>query len=121
MEYSNEYVKHVFTEEEKREIAVEMAQKVSEVQQAEDDKKAVMSDFKSTIDGLQAKVNNAATKLNNGYEMRTIRCVVEADYTTKEWIYRNEETGEVVKTKAMRSEDLQLQVPATRLLQADMP
>ena len=34
-EFSNEYIKHIFTEDEKKEIAMEIAQKVSELQSAE--------------------------------------------------------------------------------------
>ncbi len=75
-EFSNEFIKHKFSEIEKQEIAIEMAQKVANLQQAEDDKKAVMSDYKSQIDGIQAGINGAAAKLNNGYEMRTIKCEV---------------------------------------------
>ena len=46
MEKSTEFVRHVFTEEEKKEIASELAQKVTELQTHEDQKKAVMSDLK---------------------------------------------------------------------------
>lgn len=108
-EFSNEYIKHFFTDDEKKEIAIEMAQKVSELQQAEDDKKAVMSDFKSKIDGFQANVNSAATKLNNGYEMKTIKCEVVPDWTNKIWKYIRTDNMEVLKEKGMTTDDLQMQ------------
>ena len=106
-EYVNEYCKYVFTESEKKELAIVMAQKVSELAAAEDQKKAIMSDFKSQIDGLQAKVNGNATKLNNGYEMRTIKCRVLADYDLKEFCLIREDNGEVAKRVKMKAEDLQ--------------
>lgn len=108
-EFSNEYIKYTFSANEKAEIAAEMAQKVSELQQAEDSKKAVMSDFKSQIDGIQANVNNAATKLNSGYEMRSIKCEVIPNWDKKVWEYLREDTGTVAREKPMTADDLQMQ------------
>ena len=109
-EYSNEYCKYVLNEEEKRDIALTMAQKVSELNQAEDDKKSVMSDFKSRIDGLSAEVNRSATLLNNGYEMRNIKCEVIPDYESKIFRFIRTDNYEEAKTRKMTSDDLQNQL-----------
>ncbi|OEU62405.1 MAG: hypothetical protein BA867_09650 [Desulfobacterales bacterium S5133MH16] len=108
-EFTNEYVKYIFSENEKKEIATEMAQKVTELQQAEDDKKAIMSDFKSKIDGIQANVRNAATKLNSGYEMKSIKCEIVPNWAEKVWESLREDNGEVARKKPMTSDDLQMQ------------
>jgi len=107
---TNEYCKYVFSEDEKRAIAQEMAQNVSDLAAAEDEKKAITSDFKSRIDGLQARVNGAATKLNNGYEMRSIECKIQADYDAKLWRYIRQDTFEEVRTRKMDQDDLQQQL-----------
>jgi hypothetical protein len=107
--YKNEFIKYTFTDEEKKEIAAEMAQKIVTLQQAEDDKKAVMSDFKSQIDGIQAGINAAATKMNNGYEMRSTKCQVVPNYPKKVWEYIRVDTGLLVKEKNMTSNDLQME------------
>jgi len=109
-EYSNEYVKYVFSEDEKKEIATELAQKVSDLNQAEDEKKAINSDLKSRIDGLQATVNGSATKLNNGYEMRSIKCEVVPDYELKVFRYIRTDTNEIAKERRMSSDDLQMEL-----------
>ena len=109
-EFSNEYIKHIFTDDEKKEIAMEMAQKVSELQSAEDDKKAVMSDFKSRIDLFQANVNSAATKLNNGYEMQTVKCEIIPDWNKKIWQYFRVDNEMLVKEKPMSTDDLQMKL-----------
>ncbi len=109
-EFSKEFVKYVFTEAEKKEIAIKMAQQVANLKQAEDDKKAVMSDYKSRIDGIQAGVNSAATKLNNGYEMRQIECEIVPNWDRKIWEYKRTDTGEIIKEKNMSSEDLQIKM-----------
>jgi len=109
-EYTYEYCKYVFNEDEKKDIASEMAQNVSDLAAAEDEKKAIMSDFKSRIDGLQARVNGAATKLNNGYEMKSIKCEVEGDWTNKIWLFRRQDNYEVAKKTEMKSDDLQRKI-----------
>ena len=109
-DFSDEFVKHTFTADEKQAIAMEMAQKVSELQKTEDNKKAVMSDYKSQIDSFQASVNLAAIKLTNGYEMRAIQCEIVPNWDKKVWEFMRVDTGELAKTKQMSSDDLQLKV-----------
>ena len=107
--YENEFIKYNFTDEEKKDIAAEMAQKIVNLQQAEDDKKAITSDFKSQIDGIQAGINSAATKLTAGYEMRSTKCQVVPNYPKKVWEYHCVDTGVLVKEKGMTSNDLQME------------
>jgi hypothetical protein len=68
--YENEFIKYLFTESEKKEIAADMAQKIVTLQQTEDDLKAIKSDYKSQIDGVQAGINSAATWCPGGYQQR---------------------------------------------------
>ena len=110
-EISKEYCKYKFNEEEKRELASELAQGVAELQQKEDDKKAIMSDLKSQIDSLNAKTNGLAGKMNNGYEMRHIECEVIRDFAKHEIRYLRIDTGECVRTKKMSQEDLEGDLP----------
>jgi len=105
-----EFVKYVFSEDEKKEISSRMAQKVSELQSSEDEKKAIMSDFKSRIDSLQAEINRSATQINNGYEVRNVDCKVIADYNTKMWVSIREDTGEIAKERKMSANDLQMKL-----------
>lgn len=108
---SNEFLRHEFSEAEKTTIAISMAQKVAQLQSSEDEKKAIMSDFKSQIDGLQAQINSAATKLNNGYEMQTVECELRPIWEKKVWEIWRLDTAEFVKTKAMTPNDAQLSLP----------
>lgn len=107
--FENEFIKYVFTESEKKDIAAGMAQKVVTLQQTEDDLKAIKSDYKSQIDGIQAGINSAATKMTSGYEMRSIKCQVVPNWSEKNWEYIRVETGELVKRKKMTSDDLQME------------
>lgn len=109
-EFSNEFCKYVFDESEKKEIAIEMARKISEQEQLEKDAKSIASEFKAKIDGTKASISGAAIKLNNGYEMRTIKCEVEYDFDKRVIRYVRTDNGEVAKTKNMTSDDLQMRV-----------
>jgi hypothetical protein len=109
-EYTTYMCKYVFTGKEKTEIAQEMAQSVSEKEQAEKDKKSVMIDFNSQIEGLAAKVNNSATKLNNGYEMRSIKCEIEMDFSNRVVRYIRTDNYETAKERTMTSDELQMQI-----------
>ena len=109
-EYSSEYVKYVFDEEEKKEIAVEMARSITELEQLEKNKGALAAEFKGKIDIAKAQAGSAATKLNNGYEMRQIKCEIVPDFKLKVWTYIRTDTGEVAKEKRMTSDDLQMEL-----------
>ena len=108
--YENEFIKHLFTESEKKDIADDMAQKVVTLQQTEDDIKAIKSDYKSQTDFIQAGINSAATKLTVGYEMRSIKCQVLPNYEKKVWEYIQIDTDIMVKTKDMTASDLQMKL-----------
>lgn len=110
MEIEQRYTKHVLTEEEKKSIAQEMAQAVSDKHTAEEELKAVKADFKSKIDAADATINGFARKLQTGYDMRMVDCEVEKNYDLKVFIFRSLETGKEVDRRMMRPEDLQQQV-----------
>lgn len=106
-EIKKEYCKYVFDENEKKEIAGDMARQIADKFRVEAEKKAVVSDFKSQIEALESSIGNAATKLNNGYEMRNIDCKVVADYDAKLWKFYRLDTGELVRQRKMTADDLQ--------------
>ncbi len=106
-EYSSEFVKYEFDETEKKEMSVEMARKMSELQLKQDTKKAVMSDFTGQINGLDADLKDIASKLNTGYEYRNVKCEVRKDFETNKVHYMRTDTGEIVRTRKMRAEDSQ--------------
>ena len=110
-EIKKESCKYQFTAEEKAELASALAQGVAELREKEDDKKAVMSDFKAAIDTLSAQTHGIAGKLNNGFEMRQIECEVVRDYPKHEIRYIRIDTDECVRTKKMSQEDMEMELP----------
>lgn len=102
-----EYLKHVFSEDEKRDLALALAESVNDLQRAEDEKKAVASNFKSRIDGCQANTNNLAGKLSSGYEFRNIDCKAKPDLDLKIWELFRIDIGELIRSWDMTPEDLE--------------
>ena len=103
--------KHVFTADEMRDIASEMARKVQEQASAEDEKKSVTSSFKATLDLLMASINKLSENYRNGYDYRQIECEMKPDFDLKLRRYFNVDTGETVKEEPIRPEDYQTSIP----------
>lgn len=107
-EYSNEYVKYQFTQAEKNEISATMARKIEELQSTNDSLKAIKSQFKSDIDKLEAEIRLSATRINNGYEMRTIKCEIVRDFKKGIVQYVRTDNNQIARERNMNSDDRQM-------------
>jgi hypothetical protein len=102
-----EFLKYIFTDEEKKELAERMAHSVIEKNEAEESMKAAASQFKSTIDRAKADISSCASKINNGYEMRNVDCVKEMNYKENSVTIIRLDLQEVVKVRAMTADERQ--------------
>ena len=55
-------------------------------------------------------LNVAAVKLNNGYEMTTVKCEFVPDWKSKTWIINRADNGEFVKERKMTPDELQMRL-----------
>jgi hypothetical protein len=101
------YGKHNFNEEEKRQVAADLAEKVQESKRIEDEMVSMKSSFKSKLDVTEALINKLSVDYACGYEMRMLPCSVEFDTKKKEKKFYEAETGALIKTEPMTEEDLQ--------------
>ena len=106
-EHSYEYIKHTFDEEEKRAIASNMAETVGNRQGAKDEKKAIVSEFKSKIDKMTAEISLAAARLRTGYVMRNVKCEVDRDYKARVIRFYRTDNGDLGKERTMTTDELQ--------------
>lgn len=102
--------RYVFTEEEKRQIAGDLANGVADIQRLEDQKKSVMSQLKSEIDAKQGQVNLFAEHLRSGFEMRSIDCEVLHAFSDDVVRWVRCDTGEVAFERKMRPEERQRKI-----------
>ena len=107
MKKCTEFLKYVFTDEEKRELAEKMAHAVIEKNEAEEGMKAVASQFKSTIDRAKAEISSSASKINMGFDMRNVECLMQMDYKNNTVTIIRLDLQEVVRVRAMTAEERQ--------------
>ena len=110
VEYATEWCKYEFTEEEKRDIAERLAIKTQELEEAEDNKKSVMSKFKEKIEKIALEVKGSARMYKDGYEMKDIECVVERDFVLGEVRYIRTDNGEIARKHTMTMGERQMRI-----------
>ena len=108
IEYCTQWCKYRFNEEEMRKIAETLAHKTQELEEIEEEKKAVVSAFKERSDRVSAEQRAAARKYKDGYEMRNIECEVQRDYDAGVIRYIRIDTGEVASEVQMTMAERQL-------------
>lgn len=81
--------------------------------QIDDQKKSVMSDFKSKLDSKEAEINLLANHLSNKFEFRSERCDVEKDFNTGIKTYSWK--GIVYDKIKMEASEYQMELPIETL------
>lgn len=109
-EYVKKWCKYDFTDEEKKEIAEELAIKTQQLDALEDEKKAVMSSYKEQIERLQSDVKGAATRYKDGYEMRDIECEVIRDFEDGTISFYRTDNGARVRVDKMTVAERQMKL-----------
>ena len=107
METKTKYIKHVFSEDEKRDLATDLAQKIMSKNSLELKKKEVAAQIKAEIDATESLISKLSTHYNQGYTFMDIKCRVERDYENKQVHYFRLGTGEHVESRAMTQDELQ--------------
>jgi hypothetical protein len=106
----NIFHKFEFTAEELQELGRECAQITQDVNDLKGQAKSVASDYKAKVDQKESARNVVANKINNGFEMREIECVVEFDPEVSRKRYHDANTHELLKTADMTSADFQMRM-----------
>ena len=106
-EFKTKYIKHTFTEEEKREIASDLAQKINEKNELEQKKKEVAATIKAEIETAESQIAQLSTHYNQGYHHKNVKCRVDRNHETKTISYYRTDTGELVDSRRMTQDELQ--------------
>ncbi len=103
-------IRHEFTHEEKEQIADLICNTQQEKEKLEDEKKAANKHFSSQIEKLEGTISNNAKMHRQGYELQDKECYLHLDFETKARIYTDIETGDILHSEAMVSEDFQMMI-----------
>jgi len=107
LEIKSCHIKYKFTVEEKKDIALEMAKKISEKEDLELKKKEVTSKITSEISAANAAAANRAKELNQGYTYKNTDCYEIFDYDTKTVFTHRADTDDQVEVRTMSSSEFQ--------------
>ena len=105
---TREYLKYSFTEEELKNLAMEMANSTIQANEAEEQKKAAMASFKDKIEGHLLTSRTASRFISNGYEMRNIDCIKVIDYKEDLVTITRKDTGEEVESRRIKDSERQM-------------
>lgn len=100
--------RYIFSEKEKKEIALKLANRQMDKGIVEDEKKSVMSQYKDRIDRIVMDINKMSRCLIDGYENRDFECHVDIDWAQNMKFYIAVETGKVVAERPLDPSDYQL-------------
>ena len=110
METATKYIKHTFTESEKRDLATELAQKISTKNELELKKKEVAAQIKADIDAADSQISQLSTHYNQGYMFKNVKCRVEFIPGEKIVEYWRLDNGELVETRKATQDELQMDI-----------
>jgi hypothetical protein len=103
LEIKSMHIKYVFTEDEKKEIAAELAKKISEKTSLENKKKEVTSHIQSEINSAATAASRLSEEYNQGYTWKNTDCYEIFDYETKQVFTHREDTEEQVEVRTMKN------------------
>jgi hypothetical protein len=89
------------------EFARSAAQANQKLGSLEEELKAIKTEYKSQMERAQADLNHFSHMVSTGYETRRVGTIIAKDYRTNMITVRREDTGEIVRSRAMNSEERQ--------------
>ena len=104
-------VKVDLSTDEKNAAGQELAHKKKQKEQIEKDKKDHMAQYKAQLDEVEAQMSDLSNKVTLGYEYRKFSCQLYLDFTTKQRVYKDRETGMERKRETLKADDYQMRLP----------
>ena len=102
-----EYLKHVFSEIEKKELADQMVEASVKVREVEGNLKSISTQLKAEINKHKASLDQASEKYRSGFEYRDIKCEATKDFKAGTLTIIRLDTGEIIKERVLDGEEKQ--------------
>ena len=93
------------------ELAGRLAEEQLELQELEDQKKAVVKDMAGKIEAVQARIRSGSNTFRQRWEMREVECVEVKDFNSGELYAKRMDTGEVIKRRKLTNAELERGLP----------
>jgi hypothetical protein len=98
-------IRYTFSKKELEEKAKALADEVGDRARLCEEKKAIVSQYKSRIDQKDSTINLHSQHISNGYEVRNAECLMQKDFANRMKHYYFE--GVLVDSVPMTESDLQ--------------
>lgn len=102
------YLKCFLTEEEKRELATDMAQAVCQRDSLENNMESIKAQIKAEVKKTEAIISGNAEKIRAGYEMREVECEVMIDRDKNSVTALRLDTGEIIEERRLTFAERQI-------------
>lgn len=89
-------------------MAQDLATKNIGLQGLEEERKAVVSNYKARIDQTNAEIGVLANYLAQGKKQQMYKCYLDFDRTRKMRLWKEQKTHRVIKEEPMKEEDAQI-------------
>lgn len=99
------------TKEELDDLAGSLAEQQLELQELEEQKKAVTKDFAGKIEAVQARIRSGSNTFRQRWEMREVECIEVKNFLSGELYSKRLDTGEVLKRRKLTSAELERELP----------
>jgi hypothetical protein len=99
------------TKEELDDLAGSLAEQQLELQELEEQKKAVTKDFAGKIEAVQARIRSGKNTFRQRWEMREVECIEVKSFLSGELYSKRLDTGEVLKRRKLTSAELERELP----------
>lgn len=105
--------RYEFTDAEKLALGSGLAQGHSQIAALKQEAKSIAADYKAKVEAISGGVNSATEKINSGFEMRAIECVVLHQRKVDKGqlpfkVYYRKDTGAFVRREPMTASDFAL-------------
>lgn len=106
------YLKHDYTNEERLEMGSLLARAYNTLAAIEDEQKRIKSQIGDRIAAAQQTIGTVSRNLNAGHEFQNIPCTLKFDDPHPFSVsYYRDDTGELVKSRAMTEQERQQELP----------
>ena len=102
----SEYLKCLFTREEKEGLSDELVRKIGELREKEGRKKAIVKSLDSEMAAMEMQISELARKFKDGYEYRDVPCERIYDYAEGKKYTTRMDNGEIIKVVMLTADEL---------------
>lgn len=110
MRFDEVQLKHNFTDGELAATARDYAARLGALNQLEAEAKSVATGYKARMDSAKAELQSLSVQVNNGFEMRNVKCLVLQERPESHEITIRLDTGRITRRRRLEQTERQMKL-----------